>query len=98
MRKEAEELRRLETEKKEAEHADQLYKERGEQLITEVRDFGAGVYYFKNEQFGETLARFIKDNPAIKVVSVCGDSSGSGGIASNRVSRHAGYWVVTEPK
>jgi hypothetical protein len=73
------------------------------ELLLKVASYGGAanrVYYFnfssdERIQFGNALAAFSEKNQNEKIVSVAGDSLGETG-GSHNVSRHAGYWVITE--
>lgn len=61
------------------------------------------IYYFKfpsdDPNLGLALAAFCEEHPEQKIISVAGDSKGSGIIHHYRdhlVARHVGYWVITE--
>lgn len=89
-----------------------LLKERDQkELLSKVTPYGGGrskTYYFSYSSsdrgsFGEALAAFSERNPNERIMSVTGDSNevqSTGGINNSHsytnVSKHAGYWVVTE--
>jgi hypothetical protein len=60
--------------------------------ITTPMEFGNGVLYFQSIHtgFGDSLSRYLKDHPDMRVVSIASDTFSNGYIT--------GYFVVVEKK
>ena len=55
-------------------------------------DYGNGVFYFAftDDQFGNGLSDFVKNNPNWHIVSVCGNVQG----VYTHSPEGMGYWVI----